>query len=305
MQIREILSNKYLKVGFLVVLLTLLAALPHFTRPYTMIMFSSIMMYVILTVSWTIFSGYTGYISLASAAFFGVGIYAAAVWGGEWPMFLVLLWAGILGFVLATFVGAITLRLRGVYFTIFTLGLIELVRRLVLWWEINQVGTRGRYVVRMDSQEVFYYMLAVTVLLLLVVYLIKHSRFGMALVNIGECEDAAAHVGINVTQVKILAFSLSAFFMSIAGAIMATRWSYIDPYIAFNPNYSFFPVLMAIFGGMSNLSGPVIGAVIFAYLQETLITRFPYQYMLIFGTIMVITIMYLPQGLAGLYKKMR
>lgn len=304
MKILEVLSNKYFKIGILIALLAFLAATPYITRPYTMIMFSSIMMYVILTVSWTIFSGYTGYISLASAAFFGVGIYVAAVWGGEWPILLVLLFAGVLGFALAAGVGVITLRLRDVYFTIFTLGLIEFVRRVVLWWEINQTGTRGRYVFSLERQEVFYYMLVVTILLVLVTFLIKRSRFGIALTNIGECEEAAAHVGINVTMVKVLAFSISAFFMSSAGAIMATRWSYIDPYMAFNPDHSFFPVLMAIFGGMSNLAGPVIGAVVFASLRELLITRFPHQYMLVFGIIMVVTIMYLPEGLTGLFRRM-
>jgi branched-chain amino acid transport system permease protein len=93
--------------------------------------------------------------------------------------------------------------------------------------------------------------------------------------------------------------------MGAAGAIMATRWTYIDPKIAFNPLISFLPVLMAIFGGMGSLFGPIIGAAIFTYLEEILITRFPYYYMLIFGCIMIIAIMYLPEGLVGLVQKLR
>lgn len=81
---------------------------------------------------------------------------------------------------------------------------------------------------------------------------------------------------------------------------MATRWTYIDPYIAFNANFSFLPVLMAIFGGMGQLYGPVIGAALFAYLQEKLITRFPEVYMLIFGIVLVAAILYMPRGLVGL-----
>ena len=92
--------------------------------------------------------------------------------------------------------------------------------------------------------------------------------------------------------------------MGAAGAIMATRWTYIDPGIAFYPFYSFMPVLMAIFGGMGQLYGPVIGAVIFTYLEEILITRFSYYYMLIFGAILVIAILYLPDGLVGLIQKL-
>jgi len=93
--------------------------------------------------------------------------------------------------------------------------------------------------------------------------------------------------------------------MGAAGATMATRLTYIDPTIAFNPLLSFMPVLMAIFGGMGQLYGPVIGAAIFAYLQEFLTTKFPYYYMLIFGIILVVVILYLPNGLAGLIQKWR
>jgi branched-chain amino acid transport system permease protein len=86
---------------------------------------------------------------------------------------------------------------------------------------------------------------------------------------------------------------------------MATRWTYIDPFIAFDPNFSFLPVLMAIFGGMGQFYGPIIGAAIFAYLEELLITKFPYYYMLIFGIILVVAILYLPGGLVGLVQKRR
>ena len=140
---------------------------------------------------------------------------------------------------------------------------------------------------------------------LLTAYFIKHSRFGLALQSIGEDAEAAAHRGINVTAVKVITFAVSAFFMGAAGAIMATRWTYIDPYVAFNPLFSFIPVLMAIFGGMGQLYGPVLGAVIFTYLEEILITTFPYYYMLIFGIILVIAILYLPEGLVGLIQKLR
>jgi branched-chain amino acid transport system permease protein len=93
--------------------------------------------------------------------------------------------------------------------------------------------------------------------------------------------------------------------MGAAGAIMATRWTYIDPSIAFNPLFSFMPVLMAIFGGVSQLYGPILGAGLFAYLEELLITEFPYYYMLLFGTILIVVILFLPGGLVGLIEKWR
>ena len=157
----------------------------------------------------------------------------------------------------------------------------------------------------MGYNTVYFYMLGVFVLLLITAYLIRHSRYGLALLSIGQNEDAAAHTGVNVTMVKVITFAISAFFMGAAGTVMATKWTYIDPFIAFNPFFSFMPVLMAIFGGMGQLYGPVIGAAIFTYLEEFLITRFAELYMLIFGIIMVIAILYLPDGLVGLIQKLR
>jgi len=251
------------------------------------------------------FSGPTGYISLAPAAFFGVGVYTSALIGFVLPLPAVIGIGGLSSFCFALLVGALTLRLRGVYFTIFTFGLVELLLNFVLWWEVNITGTTGRVVPTVGNTTVYYLMLIIFVILMLTAYFIRRSRFGLALQSIGEDEEAAAHTGINVTALKIITFAISAFFMGAAGAIMATRWTYIDPRIAFNPLLSFMPVLMAIFGGMGQLYGPILGAAIFTYLEEFLITRFPYYYMLIFGIIMVISILYLPNGLVGLIQKWR
>jgi branched-chain amino acid transport system permease protein len=261
-------------------------------------------MYIIITVSWTMFSGPTGYISLAPAAFFGVGVYTSAVLGLVLPLPAVIGLASTVSFCLALLVGALTLRLRGIYFVMFTFGLVELLLHFVLWWEVNVTGTTGRVVPTVDNTTVYYLMLVIFAVLMLTAYLIRHSRFGLALQSIGEYEEAAAHRGINVTALKTITFAVSAIFMGAAGAVMATRWTYIDPRIAFNPLISFMPVLMAIFGGMGQLYGPIIGAAIFTYLEEFLITRFPYHYMIIFGIIMVVSILYMPDGLVGLTQKL-
>ncbi|MEJ2558948.1 MAG: branched-chain amino acid ABC transporter permease, partial [Anaerolineae bacterium] len=223
----------------------------------------------------------------------------------EFPLLIVIGIGGLASFCLALLVGALTLRLKGIYFAIFTFGLVELIKHLLLYWEIHVTGTRGRFVIIVDPSTVYYVMLGILVILLLAAYFIRRSRFGLALQSIGECEEAAAHIGIHVTLLKVITFAISAFFMGAAGAVMATRWTYIDPYIAFNPLFSFMPVLMAIFGGMGQLYGPILGAAVFTYLEEFLITRFPYYYMLIFGIILVVTILYLPNGLVGLIQKGR
>ncbi len=284
----------------LLLILLMLAGLPRFAPLYTVVLVTSILMYVVLTQSWVLFSGPTGYISLAPAAFFGVGIYIAAVLGLKLPLPVVIVGGGLASFVLALLVGALTLRLRGIYFAIFTFGLVQLIKNLLVWYEFSLSSTRGRFVVLVANNTIYYTMLAVLVLLLLTTYLIRRSRYGLALQSIGEDEEAAAHTGVNVTMVKVLTFAISASFMGAAGAIMATKWTYVDPYMAFNPLKSFMPVLMAIFGGMGQFYGPILGATVFAYLEETLLTKFPYHYMLLVGIILVIVILYLPQGLVGL-----
>ena len=287
----------------ILIILSLLATLPLYARGYTVVLLSSIFMYIIITVSWAMFSGPTGYISLATAAFFGVGVYTSALLGLVLPLPVVIGLGGMASFFVALLVGALTLRLRGIYFVMFTFGLVELLLHFILWWEVNITGTTGRVVPSLGNTNVYYVMLIIFTILMITTTLIKHSKFGLALQSIGEYEEAAAHTGINVTTFKTITFAISAFFIGAAGATMAARWTYIDPKIAFNPLISFMPVLMAIFGGMGQLYGPIIGAALLTYLEEFLITRFPYYYMLIFGIIMVVAILYLPNGLVGLIQK--
>jgi branched-chain amino acid transport system permease protein len=279
MDITRVISRRYLAPGLItLVLLILLATLPLYAPGYTPVLLTSIFMYIILTVSWAIFSGPTGYISLAPAAFFGVGVYASALLGFTLPLPVIIIIGGLVSFILALLIGALTLRLRGIYFTIFTFGLVELLRHFMMWWEVNIMGTTGRVIPIQDNTTVYYGMLVIFVVLMLTAYIIRRSKFGLALQSIGENEEAAAHRGVNITMVKVITFALSAFFMGAAGAIMATRWTYIDPRIAFDALLSFMPVLMAIFGGMGQLYGPII---------------------------MVVVILYLPNGLIGLVQKWR
>ncbi len=287
-----------------IILLVLLATLPFYGSAYTIILLTAIVMYIILTVSWTLFSGPTGYISLAPAAFFGVGIYTMAILGGKIPLLAAVVAGGVISFLIALFVGAITLRLKGIYFTIFTFGLVVLIEQVMLFWEITVTGTRGRFVVLENNNIIFWIMLGIFAVLMLVYYLIRRSKFGMALQSIGENEEAAAHLGVNVTIVKVITFAVSAFFMGAAGAIIATRWTYVDPYVAFSVFNSFLPVMMAIFGGIGQIYGPVIGAALFAYTEELLLTKFPYYYMLTFGIVLIVVIIYLPDGLTGLVQRL-
>jgi len=130
MNITKIKFRKSFWYGLLFLVFVLLAFLPLYASAYTVILITAIFMYIVLTVSWVIFSGPTGYISLAPAAFFGVGIYTSAVLGKALPLPIVICFGALASFCLALLVGALTLRLRGIYFSIFTFGLVLLIQQL-------------------------------------------------------------------------------------------------------------------------------------------------------------------------------
>ena len=292
--------NRWIVLGLLVVAFLILALLPQITTGYALTLLIDILKYSVLTVAWVIFSAPTGYMSLASAAFYGLGFYIAAVFSGEIPFLVIIIAAGLVAFLVAVGVGALTLRLKGVYFAIFTFAMVLLVQNVVREIERVVTQTRGRFVETQSTETVYYAIFAVFVLTMITAQLIRRSRYGLALQSIGEHEEAAAHSGINVVWTKVLTFGVSAIFMGMAGAIIATRRTYIDPDIAFNLNTSFLPVLMAMFGGMGNLLGPVLGAALFTYIGEFLLTRVPDAYMLIFGMVLIIAILFMPNGVLGL-----
>ena len=272
---------------------------PTMTQGYWLTLLTDILKFIVLTVGWVLFSGPTAYMSLATAAFFGSGFYMAAVLNGRVPFVVAILVSGVVGFVMALLVGGLTLRLRGVYFAIFTFALTLLVQAVVLEIERIVTHTRGRFVLPVSTDAIYYAMFVVAIAMIVVAALIRRSRYGLAAQSIGEHEEAAAHSGIDVVRVKVVVFAVSAFFAAMAGAIIATRRTYIDPYIAFDLQNSFWPVLMAIFGGMGNLVGPVVGAGLFTYISDKLVSSFPDLQMLIFGAVLIFSILFMPNGIVG------
>jgi len=297
--------RKLLLVGFFLVILIFLATFPLYGRVFYIRLLIVILMYITLSVSWAMFSGSTGYMSLAAAAFFGVGMYTMALLQYILPFPVIIAVGGLLSFMLALPVGLVTLRLKGMYFAIFTFGLVVFMSEVVSYLEGYLMHQRGQHIIMIDTTTLLYAMLSVTVATLLAVYFIRRSRLGLAMLSIGGNEEAAAHMGVNTTMVKVLTFAISAFFMGLAGVIMAPIKIYIDPRIAFSPIYSFMPILMAVFGGMGQFYGPVVGAVVFAYLEKTLRAQFPQYFMLGFGIILILIILFLPNGIVGLVSKLQ
>ena len=224
--------------------------------------------------------------------------------GEQLPFPLVLCCAGLAGTALAIVVGLSTLRLAGVYFVIFTFGLTELVRQVVSWYEVNVTHEVGRYVfLDIDQPQIYWQLLGLLAVLLLIGYLLLRSRLGFALRIIGEDEAVAKHCGIDVTRVKTTLFVLSALFMALAGAIMAPRWTYIDPAIAFNPMVSFQVVIMALLGGPKRLLGPLLGVMPLSLLFEFLSASFPNHFSIWLGVTFLVIVYLLPGGVVGLWSR--
>lgn len=297
--------RKLLQVGSLALLLIFVATLPLYGKTFHINMVNLILMYVVLAVSWAMFSGSTGYMSLAPAASFGVGMYTMALLQYELPFPVIIVVGGLLSFMLALLTGLVTLRLKGMYFAIFTFGLIVFMARIVAYLESQIQHQRGQHIIQLDSSTIFYAMLGVVVVTVLVIYFIRRSRVGLAMQSIGGNEDAAEHMGINTTMVKVLTFAISSIFMGAAGVVMAPRLIYINADIAFSPVYSFMPIVMCIFGGMGQFHGPIIGAAVFGYLEKTLKSDLSTYFYLGFGIIMVAVILFLPNGIGGLIQMLQ
>lgn len=283
-----------------------LALLPRWlTDEYYLSLMISILMYCVLATAWALFSGPTRYISLATVAFFGMGAYVTAVFGESLPWGAVLGIAAGVGLVMALIVGLSTLRLSGVYFVIFSFGLAELVKQLVTWWEVNITKDLGRYVfVEITQLDIYWQLLAMLALVLALRALINRSRLGLALRVIGEDETVATHVGINTTTAKLLLFAVSAVFITVTGAIMAPRWTYIDPSIAFAPAVSFQTLIMALLGGAGALFGPILGAVPLVLLFEYLGANFPNHFSILLGLVFIVIVYFIPQGLSGVLARL-
>ncbi|HEY6511269.1 MAG TPA: branched-chain amino acid ABC transporter permease [Burkholderiaceae bacterium] len=290
------------------VALALAAALPLVSRnDYLLGLSINLVQYSLMATAWAMFSGPTRYVSLASVAFYGIGAYAVAVLGDKLPLPLVFAVALVAGALLSLLVGLATLRLSGIYFVIFTFGLAELVRQLVTWYEVNITKTLGRYVfLDITPRQIYWELLALLAGLFAFAWWVKRSRLGLALQVIGDDETVARHVGIDVTRAKLVLFVASSAFITLTGAIMAPRWTYIDPAISFNSVVSFQVVIMALLGGAGSLFGPVAGAVPMALLFEFLSARFPNHFSILLGVAFMVIVYFVPDGVASwIHKRWR
>jgi branched-chain amino acid transport system permease protein len=291
-------------IGSLIALVVVLAALPWLLSDYGLSFMVSVMSYLVLTVAWALFSGPTRLVSLATSAFFGVGMYTVAVLIKVMPLYATFAAAAGIGVVLAFVVGVLTLRIAGMFFVIFGFGLSEMIRQLMVWWEINQTHTMGRYVfVPFDATQIYEHLLGLAVIVFLVGWQLRRTRLGLALLVIGEDETVARQVGVNVPFAKVAIFVVSAIFMTLTGALMAPRYGFINPNFAFNPLVSFQVVIMAFLGGLQRLWGPVLGVIPLIVLSELLQTEFPFWFSILLGIVFMAIVYFLPRGVTGLLEE--
>lgn len=293
--------------GFVAVVLVfgLLAFLPALGNAYLLTLGISIAMYGVLATSWALFSGPTHYISLATAAFYGLGAYIVASGIERVPYVVLVPIAALAGGVLALLVGMATLRLSGVYFVIFTLGLAEFIRQVVTWVQNNFTGSRGLYVLtEIKDHHIYWQLLVLGALVAGIGWLINRSRLGFALRIIGNDELVAAHVGIHSARAKVALFVISGVVASVVGAVMAPRFTYVEPSMVFAPDLSFQVVIMALLGGVHRLWGPIVGVVPFTLLWEAISASFPTQTVLLLGIAFLLIVFFIPQGVVGLLEKL-
>lgn len=278
----------------------------------------NVFVYVIVAQGWNLVGGYTGQISLGQNAFFGVGAYTMALlWFNDVtktgyyfdPVLIIL--SGVTPFILAIVVGVPLLsRLRGDYFAFGTLGMGMIVTVLFINGGMFTGGAEGRMLVpKMPPDVVFnlrtHYWVAflVAVLATLVVYLMTTSRVGLALKAIREDEVSAASHGVNVLKYKVIAFGVGASMAGVAGSIYGYYLLQVTPSNVLTQNWLFYPILMVVLGGTGTLLGPWLGAFLIylmSWYGDKYFTGFS---PILSGVVIILVMLFLPGGLAGLAKK--
>lgn len=292
----------------LLALIVCIAALPMFGGSYALRLGTIACMYAILALSWNIVGGFAGYPSFATAAFFGFGAYTAGVLLSKGvPLAVSVPVAGVMSFVLACLLGAALLRLRGHYFAIASLSLIEVFRELVNnatdltggGMGLNIPLTSGAGVMA-DATFFFYVMWGLLLGTALMVVLVARSKLGFGLACIRQNETAANMIGLNTTLYKSVAFGLSACFVGASGGVYAAWVHYIDPSDVFDILYSVKPIVMALIGGLGSPLGVVVGAFVYLGLEEVVWRNYIQIHSGVLGVLIVVLLLFLPHGLMSL-----
>jgi branched-chain amino acid transport system permease protein len=271
-----------------------------------------LLMAVALASSLNILLGYTGYVSFGHIVFFGLGGYTGFYLISQqgWSLYTAALGGGLLAAVIAGLVGAAVLRLRGAYFALATIGINEAARAFVsnfgpfggpIGLSIN-FSAYQRYGGAGEALWITFICLWVTTMVILLVsYLVKNSRFGLGLLAIREDEDAAMVMGVKAPRAKTITFMISAFFPGVIGTLYFFKNGNIEPGDAFQLNMSIEMLVMVMLGGMGTVLGPLVGAVGYQWLRGYLLTSpvFKNLHLAVAGVILLLIILFVPAGAIG------
>jgi branched-chain amino acid transport system permease protein len=305
------------KIAGLVALLAAFIAFPHmFSGPAITSVAILTLLYATSATAWNIFSGYTGYIALGHAAYFGVGSYAMALMCRNIPAgyipFLLLPVTGLIAAGFAVPLGWISLRTRRHTFVVITIAIFFIMQLMAFNLRTITNGSAGLSLpIPTDWGGAFfnlpfYYVALVMLLLALgVSWWIRNSKYGLGLLAIRDDEDRALGLGVRTGPSKLAAFVISAFFIGMVGALHAYYVESIFPAFAFDPLFDVAVALMGFLGGMGTLSGPILGAFILEPTQQYFTIRFSEHgyYLIIYGALFLAIILLLPEGIVPTVRK--
>ncbi len=292
-------------------------ALPLVAPPYHVLLMLPFMAYAVILLGLNLLFGYTGLVSFGHALFMGIGAYTGAVLtthAGLRSLELILLTAAVLGALIAAPVGALCVRYVKIYFSMLTLAFGMLFYTFLLKFYRLTGGDEGIRVLRPSLLgfdlgalakidylvgPYYYYSLGVLALAALVMWRIVHSPFGLCLRTIRDNPAKAGAMGISVTRYRWSAFMISAVYAAAGGALLGPPTGNVDPTLAYW-THSGNIVFMTLLGGFASFFGPVLGAFVFIFLQDTVMSVVPY-WRLIFGAILAFLVIFAPGGLMGLF----
>jgi branched-chain amino acid transport system permease protein len=274
-----------------------------------------VVQFVVLATAWNILGGYAGYVNFGTSAFFGVGAYIAVmlIKGAGASLGLQILAAAAVGGALGFGVGLLTLRLRGIFFSIATVAVTIILETAVINWRYVG-GATGIQILRppvMEPFDSYTKMLLVAAVLLAIVAVaiaryIQVSWLGRGLRAIRDNEEAAECTGVPTLKLKLIACTVSGALMSAAGAPLAMYQSFVEPASAFNLTYSVSALAMPIIGGTSHWIGPVVGAVLLGTVQQVVTVTISSELnVLVVGVLLVLFVVAAPEGIVGLAQRLR
>jgi branched-chain amino acid transport system permease protein len=280
-----------------------LALLPLVLDPYALNLVTLALVMIAGALAWNWMGGFAGQVSFGHAAMFGIGGFVAARLLLATPLPAPIAWlAGGLAAGIFALGAHPTLRLRGPYFSIATIGLGEAARLVFTYWERFTGGASGLSlpIVAGGKEALYSWALALAAAAVAASWGIRRSRFGLQLLAIKADVEAAADVGVSATLHQDLVFALSGAVVGIAGGLYASYFSFIEPNDLFGFDRSISFVLMCVIGGVGTVLGPVLGAIVFVILHQLLLASYPQLYLGLYGLLLVLIILFEPLGISGL-----